>query len=91
MVTHAVNDIPDAARRALEDLLGHHLEANQKVCVMVLPQTEEPDAEARAQAVERIRRRLSEIDKDMEARGVTTEEFNAAVDEAMEHVRPRPS
>lgn len=90
MVTHSVNDIPDAARRTLEDLLGRHLEANQQVCLMVLSPTQEPDAEARSQAVERIRRTQAKIDKSMTERGITMEEFNAAVDEAMEHIRPRP-
>jgi hypothetical protein len=91
MVTHSVNEIPDAARRTLEDLLGRHLEANQKVCLVVLTPPEESDEETRRQAVESIRRRLLETDQSMAARGITTEEFDAAVDEAMEQIRPRPS
>jgi hypothetical protein len=90
MVTHSVNDIPDAARRALEDLLGRHLEANQKVCLVVISPPQEPDEETRRQAVERIRRRQAKTDQHMAELGITTEEFNAAVDEALEHIRPRP-
>jgi hypothetical protein len=91
IVTHAVNEIPAATRRTLEDLLGRHLEDNQKVRLVVISPPEEKDEETRRQAVENIRRRLAETDQSMAARGITTEEFNAAVDEAMEHVRPRPS
>ena len=91
IVTHAVNEIPAAARRTLEDLLGRHLEDNQKVRLVVISPPQEKDEEARRQAVENIRRRLAETGQSMVARGITTEEFNAAVDEAMEHIRPRPA
>ncbi len=53
--------------------------------------TEEPDVDAqiRREAIESIRRIQAKIDQHMAEQGITTEEFNAAVDEAMENVRPR--
>ena len=89
MVTRNVNEISPPARRTLEDLLGRQLEANQQVFLMVLSPSHKPDAETRRQAAESIRRTLSQVDRHVAAHGISGEQVDAAVDEAMEHVRPR--
>ena len=90
IVTHAVNEISDVARRTLEDLLGRHLDDNQKVRLVVISPPEEKDEETRREAIETIHRIQAKIDQHMADHGITSEQFDAAVDEAMEHIRPRP-
>jgi hypothetical protein len=89
MITRAVNDLPEPERRSLEHLLGCPLEANQQVFVMVLAAGETPDRETRRAAAESIRHTLAEVDQHRAKSGTSDDEFDAAVDEAMHHVRPR--
>jgi len=88
MISRPVSDLADADRRTLENLLGHELEASQQVFVMVFSPGQVPDRATRQAAAERIRRTLDEVDRHRAAQGVTDEEVDAAVDEAMVHVRP---
>jgi hypothetical protein len=85
-----VNEISDADRRSLEGLLGQTLAPNQQVFVMVSAAAQMPDDTTRQRAVESIRRTLEKIDRFRAASRISDEEFSAAVDEAMEVVRPRP-
>jgi hypothetical protein len=48
-----------------------------------------PEESVREAAMERLRRTFAKVDRYAAARGVTPEEAEAAVDEAMDHVRPR--
>jgi hypothetical protein len=89
MVSLPVNAIADADRRSLENLLGHALAADQQVCVMVFSAATAADAEARRKAVENIRRTMEKVDQYQAARGMGGDEVEAAIDEAMDHVRPR--
>jgi len=91
MISLPVNEIPDPDRRSLENLLGHPLQANQQVFVMVLPTGQAPDKATRRAAAESIRRTLAEVDQYRAAHGITDEEVDAAIDEAMQYVRPRSS
>jgi hypothetical protein len=91
MISLPVNDIPEPDRRSLENLLGHPLSADQQVFIMVFSAGKIADHETRRVATERIRRTLEEVDRRRAAQGITEEEVDAAVDEAMEHVRPRSS
>jgi hypothetical protein len=89
MVSFPVNDIPEPDRRSLENLLGRPLEADQQVFVMVCSAGEVADETTRRAAVERIRNTLTNVDRRRAANGVSDDEMDAAIDEAMEHVRPR--
>jgi len=91
MISLSVNNIPEPDRRSLENLLGHSLAADQQVCVMVFSPSKVADDATRRAAVESIRRTLDEVDQHRLARGVSDNEVDAAVDEAMGSVRPRPS
>lgn len=85
-----VNDIPEPDRRSLENLLGQPLQANQQVCVMVFSAGKVADDATRRAAVENIRRVLDQADRHRASHGIADEEVGAAVDEAMDHIRPRP-
>jgi len=91
MISLPVNDIPEPDRRSLEKLLGQPLEADQQVCVMVFSAGKVADHATRRAAVENIRRTMDKVDRHRAACRVTDEEVDSAVDEAMEHIRPRPS
>jgi hypothetical protein len=88
MISRPVNDLSEPDRRLLENLLGHPLLADQQVFVIVYSAGELPDEAARRAAAENIRRTLDKIDRHRMASGITEEEIDAAVDEAMDHVRP---
>jgi hypothetical protein len=89
MISFPVRDIPEPDRRSLENLFGHPLEADQQVFVMVCSAGQVPDEGTRRAAAERIRRTLADADRHRVANGVAEDELDAAIDEAMEHVRPR--
>jgi hypothetical protein len=87
MITRAVNDLPEPERRSLEILLGYPLDANQQVFVMVLAAGKSPDRETRRAAAESIRHTLAQVDRNRVNNGVGDEAFDAAIDEAIIHVR----
>ena len=89
MISLPVNDIPEPDRRSLENLLGQPLESDQQVFVMVLSAGQTPDEATRRAAADSIRRTLEQVDQHRAAQDTTDDEFDAAVDEAMNHVRPR--
>lgn len=91
MISLPVHDIPEADRRSLENLLGHPLTGDQQVFVMVYSAGKVADHAMRRAAVESIRRALDSIDQHRTARGTAGDEVDAALDEAMDHVRPRPN
>jgi hypothetical protein len=89
VVSLPVSNIPERDRRSLENLLGHPLAGDQQVCVMVFSPAKVADDATRRAAIERIRRTLDQVDRHRLAQGVSESEFDAAVDEAMDQVRPR--
>jgi NAD-specific glutamate dehydrogenase len=91
IISLPVNDIAELDRRSLEKLLGQPLQADQQVCVMVISASRVADDATRRAAVENIRRTLEQVDRHRAARRITDDELDAAVDEATDHVRPRPS
>ena len=90
-VTKSVQEIPDDARRTLENLLGLNLQPNQQVFVMVFTPGTVPDDAIRRQAAAAIRETWKRIDAHVAAEGISGEEIDAAIDEVMRHVRPRTS
>ncbi len=84
-----VNDLPASERHALEGMLGQSLDPNQRVFVMAYTPNAVPDEAAREAARASLQRTFEKIDQYAAAHGVTPEEADAAIDEAMQHVRPR--
>ena len=80
-------DLPASARSAIEKLLGRGLRDDEEVSIMALDPHPAPSGEARRASAERLKGTLDQLaDK---ARDVNCEEFDSAVDEAMNHIRPR--
>ena len=91
MITRTVNEIPDDARRTLEGLLGRQLEANQQLFVMVLSPSQVPNDETRQKAAQGLRELMAQAETHAAAQGVTGQDVDEAVDEAMAYVRRRPA
>jgi hypothetical protein len=89
MLSCNVTDIPEASRRSLEDLLGRQLHANQRVCILVIDSSAVPNADQRASATAGLRELITIAQSHADQTGVSEEEIDAAVNEAMGHVRRR--
>lgn len=89
MLSRNVDEIPEASRRSLESLLGRQLEENQRVFIMVLGPAGAPSEATRRSAAVGLRDIIAMAERHMIAEGVSEEEADAAVTEAMEHVRRR--
>lgn len=79
MISLPVDDLPEPDRRSLENLLGHPLQSDQQVFVMVFSAGQVPDKAAREAAAERIRSTLADIDQYQKADGITGEEVDEAI------------
>lgn len=88
VAVQSVKDIQASGKRWLEDVLGRHLENNQQVFIMVFTPGVVPSDERRREALAGLEKTWERVEKHMKDRGNTADEFDAAVDEAMEHVRP---
>jgi hypothetical protein len=84
-----VNDIPAAERHAIETLLGRSLSADQQVFIMAYTPNAGPSKTVRDAARASLQQAFAKIDEHAKACGVTPEEADAALDEAMEQIRPR--
>jgi hypothetical protein len=84
-----VDDIESADRQAIEHLLGRPLGADQKVFIMAFTPGETPDPETREKVRTRLQETLVAAQQHAGDTGVTAEEADAAIEEAMRHVRPR--
>ncbi|HEX4070558.1 MAG TPA: hypothetical protein VHX68_05295 [Planctomycetaceae bacterium] len=89
MLSRNVTEIPESSRRSLEDLLGRQLLANQRVLIMVLDPSAAPDKEQRACAAAGLREISAAAQAHADQAGVSDGEIDAAVEEAMGHVRRR--
>jgi hypothetical protein len=80
-------DLPASARTAIEKLLGRSLRDDEEVSIMALDPHPAPSGEARRASAERLKGVLDRLADKGEP--VAAEEFDATVDEAMNHIRPR--
>ena len=83
----SANEIEGDLRQWVETGLGQQLRQDQRVMVTVLNVGVAPDDEARREAREELRRIRAEAAANIKAQGVPPEEVDAAVDEAIAHVR----
>lgn len=88
-ITRNVDDLAAPQRKILEDLLGHQLASNQQVFIMAFSPGTAADDETRNAARMRLEQALTKAHQNAVRSGVTAEEADAAVDEAMEAIRPR--
>lgn len=84
---HWARDLPASARSAIEELLGRDLRDDEEVSVMSLCSLPAPSGDERRLSAERLKGTLDRLaDK---AGDVGGDEYDAAVDEAMNHIRPK--
>ena len=86
-----VRDLPGDEKRSLENLLKQPLEEGQRVFIMTFRPGVVPGEATRLNAHAALLHTLDEAHAHARAQGVTTEEADAAVEEAMRQVRPRSS
>ena len=84
-----VKDLQDSGKRWLEGVLGRQLQENQQVFIMVFTPGTEPDEAARRRALAAVEGTMAAVEKNLAEQGASGEDFDAAVDEAMEDVRRR--
>ena len=90
-VTRNVSEIQAGEKRWLETLLGQQLRENQQVFIMVFTPNVVPDEGTRRAAAARMDQTFEQADAHARDHGVTTDEADTAVQEAMDHVRhPEP-
>jgi len=89
MTIRNLNEMPSAERTALEALLGGKLSSEQQVFVIAYTPGVAPDPVVRPAARQRLMKTFEAIDTNAEKYGVSAEEADAAIEEEMEHVRPR--
>jgi hypothetical protein len=87
--SYNVNDLPATERQTLEGMLGQPLSPDQRVFVMAYTPSAVPDESVREAAAAGIQRTFEKVDEHAAAHGVSPEEADAALEEAMGHVRPR--
>ena len=80
-------DLPASARIAVENLLGRSLGDDEEVSIMALDPHPAPSGEARRASAERLKGALDQLA--LKAQDVAGGEVDDAVDEAMDHIRPR--
>jgi len=81
------SELPQGVKSAVEQLLGRPIDADEEVSVIAVPPQQIPASENRAaiaQKLEEFMNRRAE-----KVRDVSDEEIDAAVDEAVDHVRHR--
>ena len=85
---HKARDLTPHLRRAAEALLGRVLQEDESISVRVFKgdiAKQAPTGEARAEVFRRLRARIEQTAK--AAQGVPEAEIDAAIDEAVDHVR----
>lgn len=90
MLHKAINQARDLAppiKAALETLLGQRLQDDEQVSVRVFRRHPAPQGEAWRKAAHRMEKQLDRMAG--KVKDVSSDEMEAAVDEAIAHVRPR--
>jgi hypothetical protein len=90
LTTCNVSDIPDGEREAIEQLLGQPLSGDQSVFIMAFTAGMTADPASRAAARARLEDQFQSQARRAHSEGITSDEADAAIEEAMHHVRPRP-
>ena len=82
-----VTELAAPERQLYETVLGEHLEESQRVLVMVLKPGIEADESIRHKAMKRFHELCKEGSENRERLGVSVDQTDATVDEAIAHVR----
>ncbi len=82
-----VSDFQEDQKRWLEEKLGHQLQEDQLVMIRVLSPGVEPTEATRSKAMDELQSMVEQANANAAARGITAEEADAAIEEAVVHVR----
>ena len=85
---HKANELPADARRVVEQVLGRSLEADEEVSIMAYSPHTAPRGEARKQLAHQLENRIATTAE--RALDISESEQEAAIDEAVNHVRANP-
>ena len=87
IVSRNVNDLSEASRQGLEQLLGATLKPHERVYIVVDAPPAGPAEPTRIQAAKRIHEIIAEAEANTAT--VSGGEIDGAIEEAMQHVRQR--
>lgn len=82
-----VKRLPSAEKRSLENIVGRPLGDDQQVFVLAFTPGAVPSAPAREEAMTGIAQTWKKVEENLGKHPTTEEEFDAAIDEAVKHVR----
>ncbi|MCG8584891.1 MAG: hypothetical protein MI757_09290 [Pirellulales bacterium] len=85
-----VSDMPQGERATIEQLLGRPLSGDQTVFIMAFTSGTSATADEREAARKRLKEQFQSQAQRARQHGVTDEEADAAIEEAMCKLRPRP-
>ena len=86
-ITRDVDKIESGERRVYEAVLGHALRGNQQVLLRVIELHKEPDESVRRKAMEDFHELCREGGENRERQGISVEEADQALEEAIRAVR----
>ncbi|MCE9552527.1 MAG: hypothetical protein K8T91_04000 [Planctomycetes bacterium] len=89
ITTLNVGDLRANDRAALEHILGGPLSTDQAVFIMAVAPGIAPNEAMRSEARGRLEETFNKAARQAVSSGVTAEEADAAVEEAMQYIRPR--
>jgi len=79
------SELPQGVKSAVEQLLGRSIGADEEVSIVAVPPQQVPPSEDRAVVAQKLEAFLDR--RAEKVRDVSDEEIDAAVDEAVDHVR----
>jgi hypothetical protein len=82
-----VSDIDSSQRRALEQLVGQHLHADQQVMIRVVDVSSEASPRARNEALAKAAEIAQRARANVAAQSIQEDAIDAVIDEAIRHVR----
>jgi hypothetical protein len=85
---HRANELPSDARLVVERVLGRALRPEEEVSIMAFSPHDAPTGEERQQLAQQLEDRIARTSES--ARQISDSEQEAAIDEAVSHVRANP-
>jgi hypothetical protein len=84
-----VADLSAAQRQAVESMVGHPLQGEDMVFLVVMRPGHEPNSQDKAHARARLEKVFEQVDRYGDEHNVSPEEADAAIDAAVDDVRSR--
>jgi hypothetical protein len=89
MAIESVKNLQANRKRLFEEMLGQQLQENQQVIIMAFSPSSDPDETARRQARVGLEETFQKTAAYAQAHDIADEEIDAAINEAMDHLRQR--